>query len=174
MVLFSILLRWVLHSSVTVTVPRWFFMITIGSIVFIFSCFLGGGISTLCSNRMCVWFHLNLQSGIENTSSATKVPLKCSFSHLDLATPVVMTRGDFFISSQFFLSLLLFNSIISQNQPSPKTHVAFPSLDKIQQKIKGIKMWFWPDGRKREVPTVVAWSESSGSGFSWLCSYKTV
>lgn len=58
-VFISVLLRWVIRNSVTVTVPHLFFMIAVGSIAFIF-CFLFG-YSNFVSHRMCIWF--------ENTSS---------------------------------------------------------------------------------------------------------
>lgn len=53
-VFISILLRWVLHNSVTVTVPHLFFIIAVG--VFLLSSVFCLGISNLCSYRMCIWF----------------------------------------------------------------------------------------------------------------------
>lgn len=50
-VFISVLLHWVVHSSVTVTVPHLFFMIAVRNSPFVFCL----GIPTLCSHRMCVW-----------------------------------------------------------------------------------------------------------------------
>lgn len=136
-VFISVLLRWVIHGSVTVTVPHFFFMIAVGSFPFVFC--------LVISTATVYGLKMPLETTVRNRKILSRQSFTKNF-HLDPRSVVVTRSSSAFLQLSFYFPSSFFFFSWTKLYDFPKQPLATASLDP-EEKIKGLKKHIWKPTR---------------------------